>query len=203
MSVSVVIVGIDQWEKYTLPLLDDLHNHEPGVNIVCVDNGSNPPYPDGKEIARLDKTVCYAKAINVGLQVAGYRDWYVVMNNDVRIHKPFISQVKALDPNNLYGFYQWNNVGREYLSGWCYFISHKLFKAVGYFDESFAPMWFEDADYSIRAVDKGYGLVSLDRDGWGVEHLAYNRSTERNEYMGAYLPQHERNLAYLKRKHRL
>jgi len=200
-KVSIVIIGVNEWDKYTKVLLNDIKEHEPTATIICVDNGSQPAYP-GCNI-RLEKTVCYAAALNYGISQAIDSDWFILMNNDVRIQKPFIQKILELDSDKLYGFYTWNDVGAEYLSGWCYFLPQKIYKKVGKFDEGFTPMWFEDADYSIRTIKSGFELMELRREEWGFVHLAIDRGVERREYMKKYSESRNRNMAYLKEKHGL
>jgi GT2 family glycosyltransferase len=200
-----VIIGVDEWERFTLPLLQGLNEHEPEAQIICVDNGSSIPYPKHNQwVKRIDTTLCYAQALNEGIAHAGNQynpDWFVVMNNDVIIKKPFIERIENLDPEKLYGFYLWNNVGFEYLSGWCYFISKRILLDVGLFDPEFRPMWYEDADYSKRVVDAGFKLEKLDRNDWGIIHLADTRTDERKDYAEAHMEAKNRNLAYLRSKH--
>jgi len=44
MSVCIIVVGINEWDKHTKPFLDSLRKHEPDVRCVVVDNGSDEPY---------------------------------------------------------------------------------------------------------------------------------------------------------------
>jgi len=43
--LSIIIVGINQWEQYTKKLVEQIRKHEPYVEIIMVDNGSAEPYP--------------------------------------------------------------------------------------------------------------------------------------------------------------
>ena len=197
MSVSVVIVGVNDWDKYTRPLLEDLKDQD--VEVICIDNGSNLPYPELAEIMRIDNTVSYAEALNYGMAKAA-GDWIVATNNDVRVYNKIKKRIEELDPNKLYGFYIHNDVGMEYLSGWCYIISREIYETVGDFDTNFKPMYFEDADYSIRCVKAGFELSCLDRKEWGIIHDP-DRGSERSNIKHNNMVVHKRNLNYLAHKH--
>lgn len=197
--ITAVIVGVNEWGRFTKPCIESLKRNSPEVNIVVVDNGSNPAYP--VDAIRLDKTVSYAEAINAGLRRCE-ADWCIVTNNDV-IFNESLQQIEELDPLNLYGFWEHETKGKKWLSGWCFLISREVREEVGLFDEEFKPMWFEDADYSIRASANGFGTVNLDRDKFGIQHLAMNRSKERLMYLAEHDAAYKKNLAYLVKKHGL
>jgi len=189
-NVAVVIVGVDQWERFTLPLLVSIKGNERYVPVFCVDNGSKEPYPKwgGVSIIRSNEIMGYAAGINFGIRFALEQvdaEWFVVLNNDVLVKKPFVENLLALDPKNLYGFYTWKDLfDWDYLSSWCLFISKNIWDQIGQFDEAFYPMYFEDADYSKRVLDAGYDLICLEREEWGFYHL--NRWLERKKKLLEY-----------------
>jgi len=191
MSTAVVIIGIGDWEKYTLPCINSIMACEPRADIIVIDNGSEPAYPRNIDVYRLDETLCYAGAINVGIDIAEERnnDWLLLCNNDVVFNKPFVEFIEMQHPEMLYGFYLHEIDGRQYLSSWAMFLHKTIWNKVGMFDESFKPLGYEDADYCFRAVDMGDRLCGLIREGFGIRH----RSS------GTKLP--HKNLEYLKEKH--
>jgi len=204
--LSVIIVGIDDWERYTRPLIADIWTHEPDANIVVVDNASATPYPKGEHIHRTDKRLGYAEALNWGIDRAGDSDWYVVMNNDVRVHKAFTKRVESLATSTLYGFKKWT--GHEllkskpdYLSSWCMLISREVWHKIGKFDEAFTPMYFEDIDYCIRAAKEGIPLIEFDRDEWGIVHLYMDKEQARADFKEKKAELLNSLMNYLKEKH--
>lgn len=201
---AVIVVGVGEWEKHTRPFLDSLYLNEPEAFCVVVDNGGEgydiSAYPKAIR-ARLSKTVCYAAALNYGIQQAGRQNWYIVTNNDVLIKKPFIRRIEKLDPLKLHGFYIHDFSGHDYMSGWCLIISDSVWQKVGAFDEVLTPMWFEDADYSIRCKKAGIDLNLLDRYAYGIIHLEDERHKERRQYMDANIRARSKNRDYVKRKH--
>lgn len=200
MNLSAVIVGTDKWERYTKPLIDSMRIHNPDVSVVCVDNGSQ--YPDyDATMVRTNKVLSYPEALNVGLQACDASDWYLVLNNDILIRKPF--GVEDFDPGCLYGFIKYPFIKYEYLAGWAMFIPYEAIVSVGYFDEELKPMWFEDADYCIRAQKAGFGLVELNRVEFGIHHIEDENMDERKRYMQENMPSRQRNRLYVERKHGL
>jgi GT2 family glycosyltransferase len=121
----------------------------------------------------------------------------------VRFDKPFIERMGQLDPHNIYGFWTHRFCGKPYLSSWCLFISAEVWRSVGEFDEQLTPMWFEDADYCIRADHAGFGLNEMVREDWGFVHYAQDRVDERSAYQGKHQAAYDRNFAYLRGKHGL
>lgn len=204
MSIAVVIIGIGEWEQYTFPLIQSIKEHAgEHVNIVCVDNGSEPQYPqtDGVRMVKAFETMSYPAALNLGIFTAGRNDWYIPINNDALFTKPFADTVEALDGNRLYGFATHEFGERPYLSSWCMIISNWLLSNVGIFDEAFAPMWYEDADYCFRAVAAGFELEELDRDEFGVMHFADDREKPRHRFREKNGDALRRNDKYLRWKH--
>ena len=200
MNLSAVIVGTDKWDEYTKPLIDSMRIHNPDVSVVCVDNGSQ--YPDyDATMVRTNKVLSYPEALNVGLQACDASDWYLVLNNDILIRKPF--GVEDFDPGCLYGFIKYPFIKYEYLAGWAMFIPYEAIVSVGYFDEELKPMWFEDADYCIRAQKAGFGLVELNRVEFGIHHIEDENMDERKRYMQENMPSRQLNRLYVERKHGL
>lgn len=204
VSVAVAMIGIGDWEKYTLPALNSLYRQEPSATVLCLDNGSEPPYPERRDVAVAIQTVSYPAAINLSMALLGNGfDWYVVINNDVLFEKPIFERIAGLDPDCIYGFWTHKVCGRPYLSSWCMFISRKVWEKVGQFDEAFQPMWYEDADYCIRADALGFRLIEQERTSWGIHHFAPDRKEVRTDYMAKHNSAMKRNLEYLAEKHDL
>lgn len=203
MTATAVIVGLNAWDRFTRPCIDSLLDTNISINILCVDNGSEPQYPQHKPcytMVHASKKQSYAAGLNLGLHHAKPSDWYILTNNDVIFHEPIFDKLHALSPDNLYGFMLYPDIFKEpYLSGWCYFLSDKILQKVGVFDEKFTPMWFEDADYSIRCIRAGFGLVELTREDYGIEHL--ERAGERAPIIHQSQDSRNRNREYLRRKH--
>ena len=197
--VTAVIVGVDQWDLYTKPLLKSIDTFMPSMRVVLVDNGSH--YPDTRNVqtVRTEQVVGYPEALNIGIQSAGASDWYLILNNDILIEKPF--SVDGFDRKSLYGFITYPFRNWQYLAGWAMFIPYEATHDVGLFDPKIKPMWFEDADYCIRAVKAGYNLVTLDRKAFGIRHFEDENMIERRAYLKRHAQARQQNRQYVERKH--
>jgi GT2 family glycosyltransferase len=207
MTVRAIVIGLNEWERYTKPALESLKRTNPDMAITCVDNGSDEPYPPmtGVSFIISQKKRSYAGGINLGLQWFPDDDWYIILNNDILAEKNFTDRIVRLNPNILYGFHLWPlgtaQLSTEYISGWCMIVSKHVYKTVGLFDENCAPMWFEDADYSFRAKKAGLKLVCFDRKEWGIYHIEKERQPERRGYMEKHMQQRNEIREYLRDKH--
>lgn len=154
MSVSVVIVGINQWEEYTRPLIAGIWAHEPDVQICVIDNASDEPYPQAPHIYRVEKRLSYAAAINEGVKhTTG--EWILSLNNDIRCNGPFVETIHSLKPDAIYGRQIIEESGHVWLGNWLALIPRVIFRKVGEFDPEFRACGFEDADYCVRAKELG------------------------------------------------
>jgi hypothetical protein len=163
-SIAAIIVGIDGWEKYTLPLVRSIEQHEPNVELLVVDNASEPRYPFGRRTERL----CYSAAINTGKEtidrLVGQSDWYIVLSNDVLCTGPFAGMVEQFEETDLVGPLMKDihieRVGHvPYIEGWCVVISRKIWDAIGGWDEQMRVSSYEDVEYSHRARVNGFSLA--------------------------------------------
>jgi len=201
--VAAVIVGLNKWDLYTYPCIKSIKATNPKMKIVCVDNGSEPPYPqiEGITNIRLERDgSSYAGGINAGMK-AIKADWYIVLNNDILFHQPIIEAIRRLNPDTLYGGKLYNASARfpkgDWINGWFMVISSKIIEKIGYFDEAFKPLWFEDVDYSWRAKQAGFRLKQL--TSWGVEHL--EREKDREQARNKFHEQREIIYTHLRTKH--
>jgi len=199
MDVSIVVIGIDKWEEYTHPLLYTIEKSEPDASVILVDNASVIPYENA---VRTDKRLSYAAALNFGASQAD-PDWYMFLNNDVYFQKPFLHRFDALDPRHFHGMNTYKFKNYDYICGWCMMISRELWNIVGPFDENLKPMWFEDADYSIRCQKEGFSLQIHDRYEWGVIHIEDENMADRRSYLQKNKPARRANREYVMRKHGL
>jgi GT2 family glycosyltransferase len=206
MDISLIIVGTGKWHEYTLPFLNSIKEHEPNLKVVLVNNGNDRDYErmEGVSEVTTHEVVSYAKALNLGMSWAQQNfdpDWFIPVNNDVLVTKPFSHALRSYDPAFLYGFYTHLIVNQPYLSGWALLISRQCWNDVGNFDEHFKPMYYEDADYSIRARKAGYELVELDRKEFGLRHLEGERHQERSREIVKHRETRAKHREYLKKKH--
>jgi len=164
MTIGILVVGVNGWEKYTLKLINSIKQNEENedYHFIVLDNGSDPPYPHYN--IRTKQTVCYAAAINSGVDYMsiGHYDWFLILNNDVLCEGPFVDEIKGLSPDRIYGNKLHDRFGHTWVDGWMILIPASVHAVVGYFDERFAIAAYEDADYCIRAAKIGYPTQASD-----------------------------------------
>ncbi len=198
MRIAAIIVGIDGWEQYTLPLVQSIEEHESMCEIVVIDNCSREPYiethNDDFVIHRTDR-LCYSEAINTGKGLIDWGDrhfdWYIVLSNDVLCTGPFAHILEQYGDGDLVGPCLKETHGFAYLEGWCVAVPARAWVP---WDERFLGSDWEDVAYSTHARQRGFGLVedlpfvhldqrqrySIVEDFWGKD--AHNRDLFMREY---------------------
>lgn len=166
-SIAAIIIGIDGWQQYTLPLLESLRQHEPSCEVVVIDNASAETYPrDVARWARVERTprLCYSAAINTGKSWLDSEnvnaDWYIVLSNDVLCTGPF-SHLLAPLPPCVAGPQLWHEHGLQWIVGWCVASPRVVWDDIGGWDSNFIMSSWEDVSYSTSAIEKGYALYQM------------------------------------------
>lgn len=204
-NAVILIPGFNNWERDTVPLLESIRLYEPELPVILVDNASGVPYPEWEGITqfRLERDGDYslAKANNVAMRLAGDYDWYLLLNNDMKLTRSFSHELEGLDPHFYYcgEVRKANKTNRphDYGIGRPFIISRELYQAIGGFDEKFLVYSCEDVDYSYRAMKAGFPLKQLDT---GIWHADY-RDQERKEQYLRLAEQIKANEKYLLKKH--
>ena len=193
MSVSIVIVGINQWEEYTRPLIAGIWAHEPDVDICVIDNASEEPYPEAQHIHRVNTRLSYAAAINKGVY-STTGDWILSLNNDIRCNGPFVKVIESLADDSIYGRQIIEEAGHVWLGNWLALIPRMVYWQVGEFDPKFEACGFEDADYCVRAKALGIDTKPVNLPFthlWGKTRWA----------IPGYEKTREKNIDYFEQKH--
>ncbi len=126
----------------------------------------------------------YVKAVNLGLQKTS-ADFVVVMNNDTIVYPGWLPEMIAIaekDPQIGIVSPQWDPPKRfrgdreqyfqrfvlprkgayietDWSRGFCYLTKRCVIDKIGGLDADFAPAYFDDWDYSMRAITAGYRCV--------------------------------------------
>ncbi len=175
MKTSIIIPHHNHYDL-TLQLMWDLfRNDAKNIDeVLLVDDASDEPETIGGEkwwmengfmnvrVYRFEENVGFLLASNKGLQKAT-GDIKILISNDVRIMKPFVTQVAQLlkdDFKQLIGNHLhdrdtgWNKFGDElfpYLSGYFLAATAETWEYLEYFDERYVPSDYEDIDLSTKA----------------------------------------------------
>lgn len=161
MNVAAIIVGIDGWGKYTLPLVESIRKHEPDCHIVVVDNHSDPEYPSppfDNMLMTHTQRLCYSAAINHAYRHVAWADWTIVLSNDVLCTGPFAHMLGQYE-NAVAGPQLWHEHGLSWIVGWCVVIPRKVWEAVGGWDSAYVGSSVEDVDLSHSARKAGFELM--------------------------------------------
>ena len=169
-TIAAIVIGIDNWEKYTLPLIRSISLHEPDCLVTVIDNASNEPYPyapivEGNQHYLLERTerLCYSAAINAGKELSNKADWYIVLSNDVLCTGPFADMLAGYSDDTVVGpllkQIHLERVGNvDYIEGWCVAASRRVWDTLGGWDEGMKISSYEDCDFSHRARKAGFWL---------------------------------------------
>lgn len=134
------------------------------LDVLIIDNGSNPPLPNGY---RLERNAGFHKACNVGLELAR-TDAVLFLNNDIAATEAgwALPLVEALEPGVLVGARLRNDPHAQvdgtpfpYLDGWCLAGMREDLLYLEGWDETFwEPAYYGDNDLCLRARANGMRL---------------------------------------------
>lgn len=194
--ISVLIIGIDGWMKYTEPLITSLRFWNPGADTVVIDNASDQPYPKAVEKTIRTERLCYSAAINEAYRHSDKRaDWVVVLSNDVHVTDDIEERLREAPEHAIVGPQLKVIEGYYYLEGWCVCVPQAAWRALGGWDENYRVSSWEDVDYSTMALQAGYNLVEMDLP---VRHLDQK---QRFTLIPGYWDSEAHNVRYFMEKH--
>lgn len=157
MNVAALIIGINGWDQYTRPLMRSIQHHDT-CDIVIIDNASPNQYPALPWVHRTER-LCYSAAINRAHAIAGPRDWYIVLSNDVICTGNFTDALEALPANSIAGPCLKETQGYSYLEGWCVCIPAGVWDTLGGWDENFQVSSWEDVDFTQTALEHEIDVI--------------------------------------------
>lgn len=163
MKIRAVVVGIDHFDDLTYPFVVGLHEYNPDLDIILIDNESNPPYPDLSDFQRLDtvrvERMGYGAALNRG--AFGTWDWLLTCNNDCLSKGSLQGLVQLLRTDTIYGNawkfdYAEMSRGLPAVADSAFMlIPRRIWDRIGGFDPALDAA-FEEIDLQIRALDAGF-----------------------------------------------
>lgn len=178
-------------------------------NLMFVDNsGFQPSWHilQKLNLMRNDKNFGYGGAANVGIRnVLKYgAEWVVILNQDLQISKNGLRSLEKVIKKSRVGVLgvfaggfvktRWTTIfpftDISYISGSCMAIHKDVINSIGYFYEPFF-MYYEDADYCVRAKKAGFPLMAS-----SIKGISHDDSFSLGK--GSYLHEY-----YLARNHML
>ncbi len=141
-------------------------------------------YPCQIEVITQKKNTGYVGAVNTGLArtTAGH---VCVMNSDTLVTEGWLKEMIAIagkspriglvnpswevprrQENRIDAYAKARAVslrgtciGTDWIRGFCWLVKREVLEAIGGLDEDFAPAYYDDWDYSIRAIRAGFSCV--------------------------------------------
>jgi GT2 family glycosyltransferase len=167
-----------------------------GHKVIIVNNDKKSPVAiNGGDITVIqnETNLGFGGGVNVGLKYACEHGaaWMTILNQDLSVSKQAISDMDTLLSTTkpavagpfggVFDSRRWTTIVDEtkseiqknpdYISGSCLSIHREVVSKIGYFYEPYF-MYYEDADYSVRAAKAGFPIISTPRAGITHHHTA-------------------------------
>lgn len=166
--VSVVVPWWDHSEL--LELWEHNLKHLPDVEIIFIDNGSEPLGKAALEafcnrhnirLIRNEKNLGFSAANNQGLEVAT-GEYILHLNNDVEIFSSPVEHLCEYTGNGIAGPGPIKNeLDQVYIEGWALCIKRSTLQALKGWCEDYGPGYWDDVDLCHRAQLAGYPLTPI------------------------------------------
>lgn len=173
-TVSFIIISYHPDKKEFNTLLASLS----GFSVIVVDNGGMLTFDDVGKHTLLSQTanMGYAAAANIGMHHASGlgSTWFIILNQDIKLNRTsllsFVKKLRALPPSVAGPFSggldpkRWTTIlpseSVDYLTGSIMAIHQHVVGKIGYFYEPYF-LYYEDADYCVRASQAGFPLQRI------------------------------------------
>jgi FkbM family methyltransferase len=184
MKYSIIIPSYNHCNDLLKPCVDSIlkYTNMSNVEIIVVANGCTDntkeyltSLSNNVRYVWKDEAQGYPKAVNLGI-LAARGEYVVLMNNDtVLLDQPknlwLDMMTEPFTKKNNVGItgpvkFDWDCGGIRYdcMAFWLVMMPRKLFQELGLLDEIFSPGMGEDGDFCIKALQKGYELISVPKD---------------------------------------
>lgn len=161
-------------------------------NLILIDNNSDPETRDYLRsftsvhenvlLVRNEENVGWVKALNHGIRLStspfvcvmnndtvvrtgGWLSKMIdiaVMEDDIGLVNPHFQAKRCVLPD-------WPFIEVDFCRGYCMLIKRYVIDKIGFFDESYGLGYYDDDDYSVRAIRVGFRCVRA--SGVFVEHI--------------------------------
>jgi GT2 family glycosyltransferase len=186
---------IPVWNKpdLTRSCLDSIYAHtHTQFSLILIDNGSVPEMRDFlrdfsacRQNIRLienDANLGWIKAVNQGMRLSS-APYVLIMNNDTLVMTDdwltkliavaeSYQDIGLVNPNfeeKKETYTKADFVEIDFCRGYCALIKRNVIERIGLFDESYGLGYYDDDDYSVRAINAGFMCVRA--NNVFVEHL--------------------------------
>lgn len=153
------------------------------------------------ELLRNETNLGWVESVNKGIRYSS-AEFVCVMNNDIEVYPGWLEEmlhVALRDPavgivnpvweipkyfrGGRQDFYK-RHIGRQvnrsvetdWARGFCFLIRRAVIDSVGYLDPAFSPGYYDDWDYSVRAVKAGFTIErALGAFVWHYKNISYKK----------------------------
>ena len=184
MKYSIIIPTYNHCDDLLKPCLESIikQTNLNDIEVIIIANGCSDNTRQYVEslghpfnLIWVEKPVGYTKATNIGIMVSS-GEFIVLMNNDTvlldsakdywldLLAQPFKTDPKTGITGPVKFSFNCGNSTFESMAFWLVMMRKTLINELGLLDEIFSPGMGEDADFSIKAMNAGYTLVSVPED---------------------------------------
>ena len=188
---------------YRLIVVDNASNDETRLYLQALSRRQDVDV----SIIRNEKNLGNSKAANQGMR-ASDAEYVCVLDNDTLVMENWLremvnmaekdSKIGIVNPLSNYGERKpfgknWEEVGRQlyeknkgtYMEtaaaiGFCFLIKREVIEKIGFWSEAYGPGYFEDTEYSVRAIKNGYKIAIA--QGAYVVHLEHSSFKKRGNF---------------------
>ena len=160
-------------------------------------------------LIRNEENLVNSKAANQGIS-ASDAEYVCILNNDTLVMNNWLTEmVKVAEKNNKIGIVnplsnygskrplgkKWEEIAHKIYEknkgnhietaaaiGFCFLIKREVIQKIGVWSEGYSPGYFEDTEYSIRAIKNGY-KVAIAKGAYVVhlEHSSFKKTSDFKE----------------------
>lgn len=182
-----IIVVDDASDKETQVYLDDLDKKQ---KIVLIRNETNLGW-----LKSANKGMCYAKAEYICLMnndTLATDGWLTEMidiakkEKDISLVNPSWEKPKRVSLDNYASSikrFKGQYIETDWARGFCILIKRQVIDKIGYFDEAYSPGYFDDHDFSVRAIKAGFRCVRAKASFvWHYRNITFQEKLEKETF---------------------
>jgi len=186
-SYRIIIIDDASNNKETQEYLDDLNRKQ---EIVLIRNETNLGW-----LKSANKGLSYAKAEyiclmnNDTLVTEGWLDEMIDIaqrEEDIGLVNPCWEKPKRVsldDYARKMKKFKGQYIETDWVRGFCILIKKKVIEQIGYFDEIYSPGYFDDHDFSIRAIKAGFRCVRAKASFvWHYRNITFQKSLKKDVF---------------------
>lgn len=195
-NITFIIIGFHPNQE----ALESLLTHLKDYPTIIIDNGGTLTLDTVGKATLLTQTknLGFGAAANIGIRHASAHgaEWFVILNQDVAVSKEsvrsLVTQLKKAPPALAGPFTggldrkRWTTIlpseNIEYVTGSCMVIHVDVVTKIGYLYEPYF-LYYEDADYCMRAKLAGFPVLKLDLpDVSHEETMSLGKGSKLHQY---------------------